>query len=404
MNALFHDWNGTPQTKQRYRIVDDTLRDGLQSPNATAPTLTEKLTLIDCMVKNGIYSLIASYPAASKDLYEETAAMLRHISDNNYQIVPALAGRTALQDLRPIADLQQGFGRQLRAYAFIACSPIRQNVENWDLGFICDRIEESLIYLVSESVYPVIVIEDCTRCKPGDLSEVIRCAVDNGAKSITIADTVGYINPAGVRKLIDFVRRATCNRVELEWHGHNDRGLAVANALTAIDCRIDSVHTTAAGIGERTGNLSFEQLLVNLWLDGLCEHKLTFAYEYAALAAQYTHTKVASNQPVIGSDTFTTGTGVHASAILKALKSGDTALADSVYSSVPARLLGREQSIEVGQLSGRANVEAKLQQMGLPYSDAIAEAVLEAAKTSSRFLTDVEIIRLVYINLKEQRL
>ena len=404
MSNLFYDWNGYNQSEQSCRIVDDTLRDGLQSPNVTAPTLSEKLTLIDCMVKNGIYSLIASYPAASRDLFDETVAMLRHIRDNNYQIIPSLAGRTALQDLQPIADLQQGFGRQLRAYAFIACSPIRQSVENWDLAFICGRIEESLKYLISENVFPIIVIEDSTRCKLDDLRTVICCAVDNGAKSITIADTVGYINPEGVRNLMGFVRSIIGNRVEIEWHGHNDRGLAVANALTAIHCGVDYVHTTAAGIGERTGNLSFEQLLVNLWLDGFCDHKLTFANEFAALTAQYTHTEIASSQPIIGSDIFTTGTGVHAAAILKALKSGDTVLADSVYSSVPARLLGREQNIEIGQMSGHANVEAKLRQMGLPYSDTIADAVLRAAKSSSHFLTDVEIIRLVNTNSKEQQI
>ena len=398
MDTLFHDWNGSSKSNMRCRIVDDTLRDGLQSPNVVAPKLAEKLTLIDCMVKNGIYSLIASYPAASKELFAETEAMLRHIRGNKYQIAPALAGRTALQDLQPIAELQQRFGRQLRAYAFIACSPIRQSVENWDLSLIRERIKESLKYLIAENVFPIIVIEDSTRCKPDDLSEVIRCAVDGGAKSITIADTVGYINPEGVRKLISFVRGISGDHVLLEWHGHNDRGLALANALAAIESGVDCVHTTAAGIGERTGNLSFEQLLLNLWLNGGGDINLSFVNEFAALTAQYTHIPIPPNQPVIGSDIFTTGTGVHAAAILKALKSGDTVLADSVYSSVPARLLGREQNIEIGQMSGRANVEAKLLQMRLPYTDDTAEKILAAAKSSSHFLTDVEITRLVNIS------
>ncbi|MDR1205474.1 MAG: LeuA family protein [Peptococcaceae bacterium] len=398
MDGLFHNWNTSFSNTRGWHIVDDTLRDGLQAPNITAPALTEKLMLIDCMVKNGVYSLIASYPAASKDLFDETDAMLRHIRNHNYSIVPSLAGRTTPRDLRPIVELQQRFGRQLRAYAFIACSPIRQSVENWDMGFIRERIEESLKYLISEDVFPIIVIEDSTRCNPGDLSEVLRCAAGSGAKSVTLADTVGCINSEGVRKLVGFARGITGSRVTLEWHGHNDRGLALANALTAIDCGVEYVHTTASGIGERTGNLSFEQLLVNLWLDGCDGVNLSFIHEFAALTARYTHMPIPPNQPVIGSDIFTTGTGVHASAILKALKNSDAALADAVYSSIPARLLGRAQNIEIGQMSGRANVEAKLRQMGLPYTDEMAETILAAAKSSSRFLTDAEITRLADVN------
>jgi len=395
MGDLFHNWNTPLTINKRLRIVDDTLRDGLQAPNVTAPTLVEKLTLIDCLNKNGIFSIIISYPAASKDLYAETSAILRHIRDECNKVVPSLTGRTVLQDLQPIADLQQHFGQQLRAYTFIACSPIRQNVENWDMGFICGQIECAIKYLVTENIFPIIVIEDSTRSKPDDLSEVIRCAIDNGAKSVTLADTVGYINPEGVRHLISFVRGIVGNNIELEWHGHNDRGLAVINALTAIMCGIDYIHTTAAGIGERTGNVSFEQLLVNLWLEGYRDLDLSFLNELAMLTAQYTHIPIPQNQPIIGDDIFTTGTGVHASAILKALKNGNIVLADSVYSSVPASLLGRKQSIEVGQMSGHANVEAKLRQLQLPCTGATVDKILAVAKTSRHFLTDIEITRLV---------
>ena len=393
MDKLFHSWNEAAHPKQP-RITDDTLRDGLQAPNITMPTLEEKLRLIDCMGKNSVDCAILSYPAASRQFFEETAVMLRYVSER-WKIMPSLAGRTAFSDLKPIADLQQYAGRQIKAYAFIGCSPIRQSVEHWDSCFICGCIKDSMRFLVAEGAYPSLVIEDSTRCGPEILKEIARCGVEHGAKSIVLADTVGHINPGGVRALLALVRGVIGPDISLEWHGHNDRGLALANALTAIACGADCIHANALGIGERTGNVALEQLLVNLWLDGCPGIDLSHLCEYAALTAQYTHTEIPPYLPVVGSDSFTTGTGVHAAAIVKALGEGNIALADSVYSSVPASLLGRAQDIEVGQMSGKGNVKAKLRVLGLPDSEENIQRILVAAKTSSRFLTDGEIKQIV---------
>jgi len=181
--------------------------------------------------------------------------------------------------------------------------------------------------------------------------------------------------------------------VKLDYHGHNDRGLGTINALTATAVA-DRVHGCALGIGERVGNTSMDQLLVNMQLWGLIDRDLTPLVEYTALIAQHCGIPIPPNYPALGSDAFRTGTGVHAAAVIKALRKGDRALADRVYSGVPATVLGREQRIEVGPMSGESNVVYWLESHGHePTSERIAR-VFEAAKASDRLLSDAELERL----------
>jgi len=133
---------------------------------------------------------------------------------------------------------------------------------------------------------------------------------------------------------------------------------------------------------------------VNMQLWGLIARDLTPLTEYAALIAEHCGIPIPPNYPALGSDAFRTGTGVHAAAVIKALRKGDRALADRVYSGVPASVLGREQRIEVGPMSGESNVVYWLESHGHePTRERIAR-VFDAAKASDRLLTDAELERL----------
>ncbi len=180
--------------------------------------------------------------------------------------------------------------------------------------------------------------------------------------------------------------------VKLDWHGHRDRGLAVPNALAAIEEGVDRVHGTALGIGERVGNTEMDLLLVNLKLLGLHDYDLSRLSEYCELVARVTGVPIPDNYPVIGEDAFRTGTGVHAAAIIKARQKGDEWLADRVYSGVPAGDFGRHQKIEISHMSGMSNVKYWLEEHGYDVSDeGLCQRVFELAKTSDRTLTREEI-------------
>jgi 2-isopropylmalate synthase len=203
-----------------------------------------------------------------------------------------------------------------------------------------------------------------------------------------------------VRQLIRFVREEIIapsgEDVKLDWHGHRDRGLGLANCFAAIEEGVDRVHGTALGIGERVGNAEMDLLLINLKLLGAHRGDLTKLSEYSRLASRSCGVPIAPSYPVFGEDAFRTGTGVHAAAIIKARKKGHAWLADRIYSGVPAGDFGLSQRIEISPVSGLSNVKFWLEERGLDASDeALCQRIFDAAKQTSRTLRDDEVLELV---------
>jgi 2-isopropylmalate synthase len=184
------------------------------------------------------------------------------------------------------------------------------------------------------------------------------------------------------------------DEVGIDWHGHRDRGLDVANTLSAIEAGATRVHGTALGIGERVGNTPMEQILVNMKLLGWRDDDLSCLQTYVETVSAAVGVPIPVNQPIVGQDAFRTATGVHAAAVIKAQCKGDSWLADRVYSGVPASIIGRAQEIEVGHLSGASNVHFFLSNRGLDDQDSVCEAILDAAKKSERLLTEEEVLEI----------
>src|SRR5262249_56551676 len=128
------------------------------------------------------------------------------------------------------------------------------------------------------------------------------------------------------------------------------RGMEVIRATTGTRAGATRVHGGALGVGERAGNTPFGLLLVNLKLLGWIDRDLTRLREYCEAVAAALRVTIPSNYPVVGSDAFETGTGVHAAAVIKAFRKGDTWLADRVYSGVPAGDFGLRQRIRIGPM------------------------------------------------------
>jgi len=399
---LIHDWNLSPAppptARKRIVMMDETLRDGIQSPSVVDPTLEEKLELLDLMSSVHIESADIGLPGSNSRNFEDVLAMARHIDKNRLGIQAACAARTVISDIAPVAEVQQRSGLPMEVYTFIGSSPIRQLAEDWDLDHLVRTSTTAIDFAVKQGLKVAFVTEDTTRSSPATLEPMFRAAVEHGASSLVLCDTVGWATPDGVAKLVAWTQALVAEtgaEVRVEWHGHNDRGLAVPNSLAAIDAGVDRVHGCAMGMGERVGNAAMDLILLNLKLEGRIDWDLRNLVRYVHKAAEACHFPIPRNYPLSGVDAFRTATGVHASAIVKAEGKGDRWLADRVYSGVPAGLFGREQVIDIGPMSGLSNVNHWLRRHGITPDEGLARAVLAVAKEGTRTLTDDEVQAIV---------
>src|SRR5881628_2290065 len=401
---LIYDWNRAggaaafDWSRARVDLNDETLRDGLQSPSVHDPSLEVKRRLLHLMADLGIVAADIGLPGAGPRVVEQVRALAQEIRDHKLAIFPNCAARTVIADVEPIVRVSEEVGIPIEAATFIGSSPIRQYAEDWTLDRILTASEEAVTYAVKHGLPVMYVTEDTTRARPEALKALYGAAIDCGATRICLADTVGHATPDGVKALVGFVKReiVTDKRVAIDWHGHRDRGLGLINCLAAIEAGVDRVHATALGVGERVGNAEMDLLIVNLKLLGAHQGDIRKLPEYCRLVADAVGVPIPVNYPVVGTDAFRTGTGVHAAAIIKAKKKGHNWLADRVYSSVPAEEFGFEQRIEISPLSGLSNVKYWLERNGYDPDDEVAcRKLFDAAKRTNRVLSDEECHRLL---------
>ena len=400
-SKLIYDWNRFSPTfdwasATDILVNDETLRDGLQNPSVVDPPIGDKIRLLHLMNHLGIHSANIGLPGAGPRAVEAVTALAREIMDSGLSICANAAARSVVADVRPIAEISQNVGLPIQACIFIGSSAIRKYAEDWTLDQMLDMIEEAVTFALTEGLSVMMVTEDTTRANPEDIKALYCRAIELGAERLCLSDTVGHATPDGVRALVRFlieeVVEPSGKEIGIDWHGHRDRGFALANALAAIEAGVTRVHATALGLGERCGNTEMELLLVNLKLLGVHNANLSVLPEYCRLAANMCHVPLVHSSPVVGRDAFRTGTGVHAAAIMKAAAKGDVWLADRIYSSVPASLVGREQVIEVGPMSGQSNVKYWLREHGYEEDDQnLVQKILAASKKMDHTLTEEEL-------------
>ena len=394
LDALIYDWNrdgrAAPVDFRAVELDDETLRDGLQGPSVRNPPLEVKLRLLHLMDALGIESADIGLPGASAQAREAIVALAKETA--KLRITPNVAVRTHPADIAGAIEVAVASGVAIETCAFIGSSPIRRYAESWSVDTMVRNVVESVSLAVKNDLPVMFVTEDTTRADPETLLALYGAAIGSGARRICVSDTCGHATPEGVRNLLTFVRDEVVRGrdVKIDYHGHNDRGLGTINAMTATAIA-DRVHGTALGIGERVGNASMDQLLINLRLWELIDRDLTPLVEYTALVAEHCGIAIPPNYPALGADAFRTGTGVHAAAVVKAIRRGDRALADRVYSAVPASVVGREQRIEVGPMSGESNVVYWLEHRGIEPTRSRVERLLAAAKASDRLLGEDEL-------------
>ncbi len=399
---LIYDWNrALPANlipKGPVLLNDETLRDGLQSPSVRDPSSEEKIQILHLMESLGINSLDLGLPGAGPRAVEHVETLAREIAGNRMKIRPNCAARTHENDIRPIAEIAHRTGLKIEAATFIGSSPIRRYTEGWTEEFLLQTSEKAVTYAVSLGLEVMYVTEDTSRCDPEMIKRLYSTAIDCGARAIVVCDTAGHSTPMGAYALtkfvIDEVVKPSGEKIRVDWHGHCDRGFAVANSMAALAAGADCVHACALGTGERVGNTQMDQMLVNLKLMGVPpwdKQDLTKLRDYCEAVSRATAVAIPPNYPVVGEDAFRTATGVHASAVIKAYKKNDVELANAVYSGVPAQLFGMEQIIDIGPMSGKSNILFWLERHSIPASDDLVDRIYRRAKSSDHTLSEAEI-------------
>lgn len=403
LEELIYDWNTAQGAEipsgRRIALNDETLRDGLQNPSVQDPSIEQKIEILHLMEALGIDTVNIGLPGAGHRAYADTEALAREIVSARMKIRPNCAARTHKKDIRPIIEISQKVGLKLEAATFLGSSPIRRLVEDWTVDHLKQITEEAVSYAVSEGLPVMYVTEDTIRTDSETVKALYTAAIRCGARAAVLCDTVGHATPRGAHNLVSYfienVVKPSGEKIRVDWHGHNDRGLSIANSLAAVAAGADQVHGAALALGERVGNTPMELMLVNLRVMGLIDHDLSRLKEYSEAVSRATHTPIPPNYPVVGRDAFRTATGVHAAAIVKAYKKNERDLANAIYSGVPAHLFGLEQIIEVGPLSGRSNVIYWLEKRGYEATDERVDRIFSAAKEAQQILTEAEILALV---------
>ena len=396
--ALIYDWNRKGRLPKPSPILlnDETLRDGLQSPSVRAPSIEQKLQILHLLDRVGIDTADIGLPGAGPHVVRDVERLAREIGNSRLRLRANCAARTVIADIQPIADIVQRTGVPIECCCFIGSSPIRRYAEDWTVDHLQRCTEEAVSFAVAHGLEVMYVTEDTTRSDPETLNRLFTAAIDAGAGRICIADTVGHATPDGARAVVHFacsIVEASGANVGIDWHGHRDRDMGTINSIAALEAGATRVHGTMLGIGERVGNTPMDLLMVNLVLMGWIERDLTQLNELVRTVSEATGEPIPDNYPVFGRDAFRTATGVHAAAVVKAFHKKDEELADTVYSGVPARLVGRSQQIEIGPMSGKSNVVFWLERHGIAPEEELVDRVFQRAKASLRVLTEQEILR-----------
>lgn len=402
-NDLIYDWNQTsgPQLRVNKRplLNDETLRDGLQSPSVIDPSVEKKIEILHLLEDVGVDSLNLGLPGAGPRAKADVMELAREIVSSKMRIRANCAARTLESDIRPIAEITEATGLEIEAATFIGSSPIRQYTEDWTLDFLLRTTERAVKFARGLGLPVMYVTEDTTRARPEVIKRLYTTAIECGARAVVVCDTVGHIMPRGVEALVRFVCeevvKPSGEQIRVDWHGHSDRGMAVANSLAAYEAGADQVHGAMLGIGERVGNTPLDQMLVNLKLlavPGYVDRDLTHLKGCVRAVSEAVGIAIPPNYPVFGADAFRTATGVHAAAVIKAYRKEDHELANQIYSGVPSHWFGLEQKIEVGPMSGKSNVIFWLEKHSLEPTEDRVSRIFTRAKQADRLLSEDEIL------------
>ncbi len=394
--SALYDWNAPPTGRRPLDVADSTFCDGVQSPSVVDPPQHDKRRLLALMSELGLRAASIGAPGTGPRQCADALDLARELMRGQWPIDASCSARASVKDVATALDVRERSGLDIELAIAVPASPIRLEAEGISMDRLQEVTETSIAFAVRAGARVVGVLEDASRTPPEVLAVLIRHLLALGASAIRVCDSVGHALPDGTRALLRFATEQVKGRsgrpIRLEWQGQQDRGLALANALAAVDAGADRVLASALGLGERSGTVPMELLLTNLRLAGRWPHTLGALPEYCESAAAAFGVRIAPAHAVVGADAFRTGNGAHATALVKALRAGDRWLADNVCTGVPASLVGAEPRVDVSPVSGLSNVRWWLSQHGYDATDLVLmRELLLAVKQTQRVASDEEL-------------
>ncbi len=359
-------------------IFDTTLRDGEQSPGASL-THQEKIIVAKQLAKLGVDVIEAGFPISSEGDFEAVKAIAKKVQG---PIICGLA-RTKKADIDRTWQAVKYSGRP-RIHTFIATSDIHRQKKlrkskQEIIRMTIDSVKHAKSYCDDIEFSP----EDAARTDLDYMCDVARAAIEAGATTINIPDTVGYAEPEefGHRIRYVFEKLGTLikkNKVVISVHCHNDLGLAVANSLEAVKNGATQVECTINGIGERAGNCSMEEIVMNIrtrkdffrgFTTGI---KTKEIFRTSQLVSSLTGLQVQRNKAIVGGNAFAHEAGIHQHGILTSKQTYEI--------MKPEEIGWVGTNIVIGKHSGKHAVESILKEMGYDFSKAQIERVIAKVK------------------------
>jgi isopropylmalate/homocitrate/citramalate synthase len=386
--SLLYSWNPVPSARYASVRIEDDVREALQNVRVHRPTVEQRKHMLELSTQVGVDVTFLGFPAASHTEREQCTQLVAHIGKHSLPQTPVLMARTVPSDLWAIIDIQQRTSVQVLVDLYLSTSPLRTYVEKWSTADMLGQLIRVAERATAEGIAFRIAFEDSTRTPPHVLTTCVSAALNVGAKSIVLNDTAGDCTPAGAARHTRFVADLIAESgvdAELAWHGHNDKGLALANSLAAIESGADLISGTFTGLGERSGNLALEQLIVILAYAGNTRFHLSKLMQMCELAATSSQVEIPHHLPIVGADAFSTSTGTHATAVLKARALGAD-FEDRIYSAVSATHLERRQELLLGPNSGRFAARAFIEQFAPNSTDEDIKSVLAYCKSQNTTL------------------
>ncbi len=376
----------------RVLIFDTTLRDGEQAPGASM-TVSEKLQIAELLDRMKVDVIEAGFPVSSASDF----LAVKEISGRLKSATVAGLARAIRKDIDAVVDATRG-ARSRRIHTFISTSPIHMK---YKLGMtpeaVLEAVVDSVTYARNHCDDVEWSCEDGTRSDREFLYRCFEAAIKAGARTVNIADTVGYALPHEFQDLIRDLRGRVpgMDRVRFSVHCHDDLGLGVANSLAAIAAGARQVECTINGIGERAGNASLEEIVMALsvradampYQTGLDTGLLSDA---SRLVEKVTGFTVPPNKAIVGKNAFAHESGIHQHGVLRNAQT---------YEIIDPNAVGAKKStIVIGKHSGRHGLQAKLSDLGYTVSANVFEQVLADVKEregAKHELSDEALVRIV---------
>ncbi len=367
---------------------EETLRDGEQTPGVVF-TVDEKLKIAKMLDDMGVGIMDVGIPVVSKEEFKAVKA----VANEGLKATIVGAARTVKSDIDACVDADVD-----ETSIFVACSDLHLKYKlQKTREEVLEISVESCEYAREHGLDVSFVTEDTVRADLDYVTELYNACTEAGAQRAVLCDTVGVMTPSAIRWWLGEIKKRF-KPVQLSFHGHNDLGMAVANTLAAIECGVEIPHTTVNGIGERSGNASFEELVMGL--EALYDYRtgidISRLYELSTMVEEISGIPLAINKPIVGYNAFSHESGIHAHGVLKKTLT---------YEPIDCEKIGRVRRFIFGKHTGHAAVQDKLEKAGISATaeqvSQLVDGIKELAETKGK-KEQVEFIR-VFREREEER-